>query len=69
MDSKLPPIDISEDVEKYEAFSEEKTINFRQCAHLNTQLERQSLKCIDCPAVWMGARLHELQKLLQGARV
>lgn len=63
--ANLPPIDLSEEVKKFDAFEEKKEVQFQGCKHKQTLLENQQLKCQSCPAVWTGTRLHELQKLLQ----
>jgi len=65
MVSNLPPLDFKEDVEKYDAFEEKKTVEFVKCPHKHTTIINGTLKC-KCGAGWSGdvTDLIELQKLL-----
>ena len=65
--TKLPPIDTSEDVEKYEAFEEIRQVNFKGCSHRNVEIKDGKAICT-CGAGWEGPRLNELIKLLKGER-
>lgn len=63
MPSKLPPLDLKEDIEKYEALNEAKEIKLIQCTHKHATIDRNTVKC-PCGAAWTGTRIHELYKLL-----
>lgn len=63
MASKLPPIDFSEDVEKYEAKTFTQTLNFTKCKHKQIKYENGELRC-DCGVAYSGSRLDELYRLL-----
>ena len=60
---KLPPLDLKEDVEKYDAFTEKKEINFTKCDHKGVRFEKGKLICT-CGVGWEGERLNELFELL-----
>lgn len=64
-DIKLPPLDFREDVNKYEAFSESKEVEFTKCPHKETKIVDGTLKC-KCGAGWSDSVLNllELQRLL-----
>lgn len=62
MSSKLPPLELKEEVEKYESFSESKEILFNKCKHKDTFIENGVLRC-RCGAAWQGERLAELVEL------
>lgn len=64
-DIKLPPLDFREDVNKYEAFSESKEVEFTKCPHKETKIVDGTLKC-KCGCGWSGVTrdLLLLQKLL-----
>ena len=53
---KLPPLNVKEDVEKFDAFSETKEINFIKCEHKQVKFENGRLKCV-CGSGWEGERL------------
>lgn len=65
MKSNLPPLDFTEEVEKYEAKQESATVDFPKCTHKNTKIENGSLKCT-CGVRYYGSlpQLLELQKHL-----
>jgi hypothetical protein len=65
MVSNLPPLNFKEEVEKYDAFEEKKTVEFLKCPHKHTVIANGRLKC-KCGNAWSGniADLIELQKLL-----
>lgn len=65
MASKLPPLDFTEDVEKYEAFADKKDVFLLKCDHKAARVVGQELRCI-CGASWMGPNLHVLEKLMRG---
>ncbi len=58
-ESKLPPLDLTEDVTKFEALSEKKEIKFVKCPHKKVKFVDGKLVC-PCGAVWTGNRLNEL---------
>lgn len=60
----LPPLDTTEDVEKYDALAESKEIDHNVCKHVNARMVGQELRC-PCGAGWTGPRLHELLQILQ----
>lgn len=60
---KLPPLNVKEDVEKFDAFSETKEINFTKCDHKQVKFEQGRLRCV-CGSSWEGERLNELFELL-----
>lgn len=60
---KLPPLDLKEEVEKYEAFTEKKELNFTKCDHKEVKFVGDGLRCV-CGAGWQGERLNELFELL-----
>jgi len=64
MSKKLKPIKTEEEVEKYEAFSEKKTISFGNCNHKKAKIKGSELRCV-CGAVWTGPRIGKLLKLLK----
>jgi len=61
--SKLPPLDFTDDVTRYEARQEKEDINFNKCNHSNVKFQRGMLIC-PCGASWDGPRLNELFDLL-----
>lgn len=66
MESKLEPLDFTEEVKQYEAFSESKEVKLEKCPHKNTQIIDGKLKCKNCGVGWMDSpsNLLKLQKLL-----
>lgn len=62
----LPPIDVKEDVEKFQALSESKEIKFQGCKHKQAEYDRdrRELRCV-CGSAWSGARLNELEQALK----
>lgn len=64
--ANLPPIDIKEDIKKYEAHSETTELSFKGCTHKQAQYNREKgeIRCI-CGSAWSGERLHELAKALK----
>lgn len=67
MEFKLDPLDFTEEVKQYEAFSESKEVKFEKCPHKNTQIINGRLKCKNCGSGWIDStsNLLKLQKLLQ----
>ena len=63
MSSRLEPLDLSEEVDKYEAKSEQKNVKFKRCVHKGVKYDNGKLICT-CGAVWTGPRLQELFDLL-----
>lgn len=65
MDSKLPPLDFSEEIEQYDAKFEKKEIVFPKCPHKDVRIENGWLKC-KCGCGWQGTatQLAELFKTL-----
>lgn len=65
MEYKLPPLNFSEDVEKYEAFHETKEVAFPVCKHKDTKIKEGRLRC-SCGCAWSAPidKLIELQNLL-----
>ncbi len=61
---KLPPIEHTEDIQKYSARVETKEVDFKNCKHTNVRFKDGDLVC-DCGASWSGPRLDELYKLLK----
>lgn len=63
--SDLPPIDLKEDIEQYQALSESKEINFPRCDHKDIEFvkELHLLKCV-CGVAYSGERLSELYETL-----
>jgi len=59
----LKPLNLSEDIEKYEARSETVEVNLKRCKHENVKFESGILRC-PCGAAWSGPRLDELYRLL-----
>lgn len=57
--SELPPIDLKEDIGRYEAFNEQKEIKFDNCKHKDVKHVGNQLLC-GCGASWSGERLSEL---------
>ncbi len=47
----LPPLNFSEDVEKYEAFTESKTVYLPKCPHKDTEIKNGKLIC-KCGSAW-----------------
>lgn len=62
--SKLPPLDLEDEVEKFEAFSETTDVKFKRCKHTNAKIIDGELRC-PCGAAWVG-NLEKLQRLLKG---
>ena len=67
MKSKLPPIDIKEEKEKYEALYESKEVKFDKCSHQGVRFVDNQLVCT-CGAAWSGTRLQELFDLFTGKK-
>lgn len=65
-DKKLPPLDLTEDKEKYEAFEEKTTINFVKCKHDPEIISGNEIKCRKCGNGWTGDNILQLYRLLQG---
>ena len=63
MESKLPPIDFSEDIERYEAKEEKVTLKESRCPHTQTTIKGNTLTCV-CGASWQGVNIHKLKELL-----
>lgn len=65
MPSNLPPIDLSDDKEKYAAHSFEQKIEFTRCSHKQAVYNREKgeLRC-PCGVAFSGPRLGELAKAL-----
>jgi hypothetical protein len=59
MKSKLLPLDLKEEIEKYEAKGEKKEINFGKCKHKDATVKNGMLVC-PCGSCWSGARINEL---------
>jgi len=56
---KLKPLDLKEDVERYEARSEQKDVKFERCDHKDIKAVKDRLIC-SCGAVFTGSRLKEI---------
>ena len=56
---KLPPLDLTEDNDKFEARHESKEINFGKCDHHQVHFQNGMLVC-PCGSAWSGPRLQEL---------
>ena len=56
---KLPPLDLKEEAEKFEALSESKEVKFVKCNHSKVKFAKDGLLC-PCGAYWMGSRLQEM---------
>jgi hypothetical protein len=67
--SDLPPIDVKEEIEKFQAFSESKEVVFSQCLHKSTEYDKEKaeLRC-NCGAAWSGERLNELKQVLDKSK-
>lgn len=65
MDKTLPPINHKDDIDSFQAFTEQKEVSFKQHNHKNVYFDdlRHELRCT-CGAAWTGERLHELERLL-----
>ena len=64
LDHKLPPLDLTEDVEAFQAYSESKDVsNLRRCKHNKTRIDNGTLRCV-CGAQWSGTRHMELKEVL-----
>lgn len=64
LDHKLPPLDLTEDTEAFQAYSESKDVsNLQKCKHNKTQISNGALRCV-CGAQWTGTRLMELKQVL-----
>lgn len=65
--ANLPPINHKDDIERYEAFFESKTIEFPHCLHKDIQFVKDGheLRC-KCGVAFTGERLHELYNVLKG---
>ena len=61
--SKLPPLDLKEDVEKYEAFSEQTEVSLKRCSHSQIKYTNGKLQC-SCGVGYTGSRLNEIYELL-----
>lgn len=61
--SKLPPLDLKEEADKFKALYETKEIKFDRCKHKNVKFQNGMLVC-PCGASWSGPRLQELFDLL-----
>jgi hypothetical protein len=61
--SKLPPLDLKEEKDKYEALYETKEVKFEKCKHKGVKFQNGMLVC-PCGASWSGPRLQELFDLL-----
>lgn len=64
MASDLPPIDTTDEVEKYEAHTEQKELVSAKCSHKRAEYRNGEVRCY-CGAAWSGERIHELLKILQ----
>lgn len=61
---KLPPLDLSEDIQKYQAKEEQVDISQKtKCKHKNLTLGEGFIRCA-CGMEWAGPRLNELYNLL-----
>lgn len=65
MAKNLPPLDLKEDIEKYQAFHEEKEVVFQGCKHtgITFDKEKHQLRCV-CGVAFSGERLGELYTAL-----
>jgi len=63
-DSSLPPLDFSEDIEKYDAKEERIELQHKRCTHENAVVEDGVLTC-SCGAEWGGPQLNKLLKFFQ----
>ena len=61
--TKLNPLDLTKEVERFEAFSEKKEVKFDKCQHKGVKFQDGQLVC-PCGASWSGPRLQELFDLL-----
>jgi len=56
---KLPPLDLKEEADKFEALYETKEVKFDKCKHKGVSFKNGMLICT-CGASWSGPRLQEL---------
>lgn len=59
----LQPLNLDEEVQKYEAFAETTEVSLKKCKHKTVRYEKNAIICT-CGASWTGSRLDELYKLL-----
>lgn len=54
-----------DDVKRFEAFAEEKEVEFKRCSHKGAAYDKEKgeLRC-KCGCAWAGPRIHELEKAL-----
>lgn len=56
--------DLTDEVEKYEAFSEKREVVTKKCLHKNVGYKNGELRC-PCGAAWMGPGLDRLARYLK----
>lgn len=66
MSSKLPPLDLTEEIAKYDAKAYVKNVELIKCCHKQVVYDKEKgeLKC-PCGVAFAGPRLGELEKLLK----
>lgn len=67
MSNKLPPLDLKEDNEKYQAFNEKTEIKFNKCKHDPQLISGNEIKCKKCGNGWTGDNILKLFSLLQSS--
>lgn len=61
---KLPPIDFTEDKQRYEAVEELSEVNLKRCKHKQVSFKKGQLVCV-CGAAWAGPQLNKLYEALK----
>lgn len=64
MSSKLPDLDLAEEVENYQAFQETTEVEIDECPHLDIEVRQNTLRC-RCGAGWSGPNIQALYKALR----
>lgn len=58
------PLDLTEDIQEFDAHTEEAVIRAKGCQHKDVKIENGELSC-SCGAGWIGAGIHELYDFLK----
>ena len=53
MSSKLPPLDLHEEVEQFKSYQETTTLKEKRCSHKDVKYHDGTLRCI-CGSAWSG---------------
>jgi hypothetical protein len=63
MSSKLPPLDLQEEVENFKSYQETTTLKEKHCPHKDVKYHDGTLRCI-CGSAWSGPGIDRLYRTL-----